>query len=81
MASLLLHAGQSVLLKLLSEDRDGRWAREKALHRGESQAIEQQNLCHLIGSKHPLQIKSLYFLIEWGQFPRLELFPQSSSPS
>lgn len=40
MASLLLYAGQSVLLKLLSEDRVGRWITGKALHR---ESLKQQS--------------------------------------
>lgn len=45
MASLLLHAGQGILLKLLSEVRNGSWVSTKALH------WQQNNkICYLIES-------------------------------
>lgn len=77
MTSLLLHAGQSILCKQLSEARDGSWA--KVLLR-ESHMQQSSNISLTrLGASIPFRSRALYFLTEWGQFPRLQLFPLSPS--
>lgn len=58
MASLLLHAGQSVLLKLLSEDGNGSWARAKALHRDSLKQQSNKISVTWLGVSIPFEIKS-----------------------